>query len=65
MKPIKLKERRHGERGSFEYRFRAWLVDDAVLADGTKELLSWKSQKKRHEHRMIQCMPETSHLREQ
>lgn len=35
------------------------------FADGTKELLSWKSQKKRHEHRMIQCMPETSHLRDQ
>lgn len=54
-----------GREGSYEYIFRAWLVDDAVLADGTKELLSWKSQKKRHGHRMIQCMPETSHLREQ
>ena len=54
-----------GREGSFEYIFRAWLVDDAVLADGTKELLSWKSQKERHEHRMIQCMPETSHLRDQ
>ena len=36
-----------GREGSYEYIFRAWLVDDAVLADGTKELLSWKSQKKK------------------
>lgn len=36
-----------GREWAFEYILSAWLVDDAMLADGTKKLLSWKSQKKK------------------